>query len=260
MKKFCLYLIFSLYIISCKGPKPVQPVPLPAINPPVDTTGTVNIQLSNVVNGDPLILSTSTYTNANNDEFKVNMYKYYFTNIVLETATGFRWTQPESYYLVDQSNSSSLKLIITGVPRANYTKIEFKIGVDGSRNTSGAQTGALDPAKGMFWTWSSGYIMAKMEGTSPQSSDPGKKVVLHLGGFTGTYSSVRNFSFTFPNTANVTETHSSTINMKNDLAEWFKTPNTISFNSTNNLMSVDAESKKIADNYADMFTLTSVVN
>lgn len=260
MKNFYIYLIFPLFIISCTGKKPVQPVPLPPPNVPIDTTGTVNIQLTNVVNGNPLTLSTTTYTNANNDEFKVNMYKYYFTNIVLETASGFRWTQPESYYLVDQSISSSLKLIVTGVPRANYTKIEFKLGVDAARNTSGAQTGALDPVKGMFWTWSSGYIMGKIEGTSPQSTNTGNKIVFHIGGFSGVNSAIRDFSFIFPNTANVTESHTPTINIKNDLAEWFKTPNTISFASLNDISTVGTNSKKIADNYSDMFNLTSVVN
>jgi hypothetical protein len=38
----------------------------------------------------------------------------------------------------------------------NITAIKFLLGVDSLKNVSGIQTGALDPAKGMFWTWNTG--------------------------------------------------------------------------------------------------------
>jgi len=57
------------------------------------------------------------------------------------------------------------------------------MGVDSLRNVSGAQTGALSTANGMFWDWNSGYIMLKAEGMSPNSTS--KNFVFHLGGFKG---------------------------------------------------------------------------
>ena len=59
------------------------------------------------------------------------------------------------------------------------------IGVDSARNTSGAQLGALDPANSMFWSWNSGYIFVRMEGNSPQSTQPYNKLQFHIGGFKG---------------------------------------------------------------------------
>ena len=245
-------------MVSCKKYHAPAPEPLPSNGP--DTTGSLDIVISNVVNGSPLVLSTQKYTNANSDTFMVDIYRYYFTNINLKTASGYSWAQPESYFLVDQANPSSLTLHIPHVPRANYTAVEFMIGVDKNRNTSGAQTGALDPANGMFWSWNTGYIMAKLEGTSPQSGDTYKKLTFHLGGFSGANSVIRSYQLSFPNAAQVTETHKPLVNMNNDLAEWFKTPTTVSFGTIYGVTTSNGNAKTIADNYADMFTVTSVVN
>ena len=55
------------------------------------------------------------------------------------------------------------------------------MGVDSIRNVSGAQQAALPPSNGMFWSWSTGYIFLKAEGTSPQSAN--NSFMFHLGGF-----------------------------------------------------------------------------
>jgi len=57
------------------------------------------------------------------------------------------------------------------------------MGVDSLRNVSGAQSGALAVANNMFWSWNSGYIMVKAEGTSPNSGSG--SFAFHLGGFMG---------------------------------------------------------------------------
>ncbi len=63
----------------------------------------------------------------------------------------------------------------------------FLLGVDSLHNVSGAQTDALDPAKDMFWTWNTGYVMAKLEGNSPSSALVNNKYEFHVGGFSGKY-------------------------------------------------------------------------
>jgi hypothetical protein len=40
----------------------------------------------------------------------------------------------------------------------------------------------LDVANGMYWMWNSGYIMAKMEGTSNQSGATNKNLKFHIFG------------------------------------------------------------------------------
>ena len=43
------------------------------------------------------------------------------------------------------------------------------LGVDSLRNVTGVQTGALDPAMDMYWTWNTGYVMAKLEAAAQQA-------------------------------------------------------------------------------------------
>lgn len=260
MKPFFIILTLLTILFSCKKTEAPKPEPLPAANVIIDTTGSLIIDLSNVVNNIPLVLSSSTYTNANSDTFKIDLLKYYISNIQLLTSSGYTYGENESYYLIDQSNPSSLHLVIKKIPRANYSSIRFLIGVDSARNNSGAQTGALDLANNMFWTWNSGYIMAKLEGTSNQSGDPSKQITFHLGGFYGLYSSVRKVQLSFPNLANITEVHTPTVNAKAEIAQWFSSPNLIQFSTTYVVTSSNATSKKLADNYASMFSIISVIN
>ncbi len=260
MKLLSLFFCTILIVFSCKKTEAPKPEPLPSPVIAIDTTGSLDINITNVVNGMPLVLGTVSYTNANSDTFKVNLLKYYFTNIKLVTATGYTFTEVESYYLVNQANSASLHLKINNIPRADYSKIQFLIGVDNHRNTSGAQTGALDPINDMFWTWNSGYIMAKLEGTSNQSGAATKGLEFHIGGFSGVNSAIRTVELNFPNNAIVSETHTPTLNLDADIAKWFKGVNTINFANDYTIVSVNSRSKAIADNYANMFVVNSVVN
>lgn len=260
MKNLLFILSFSVAAFSCKKTNAPAPEPLPPATPIIDTTGTLKIDITHVVNNTPLLLSSTSYTNTHTDTFKVDLLKYYISNVQLITASGYTYTEAESYYLIDHSNPNSLQLLIKKVPRANYSSIKFLIGVDSLRNVSGAQTGALDPVNAMFWTWNSGYIMAKFEGTSNQSGDPTKKITFHLGGFYGAYSSVRNVHLLFPNSATVSETHTPIINTKAEIAQWFSSPNIINFATTYAVTTASSSSKAIADNYASMFSITSVIN
>ena len=59
---------------------------------------------------------------------------------------------------------SSLALQIpSNIP---FSKLKFQLGIDSLTNVSGAMGGDLDPTKGMYWTWQSGYINMKIEGKS----------------------------------------------------------------------------------------------
>jgi hypothetical protein len=257
MKKAVYILSICSLFFSCKKQDVTKPEPLPEF---AGSLGTVDIDITNMVGNLPLSLTTGTYTNANTDTFSVDLFKYYISNVQLVTSSAIAYSPTESYYLIDQASNNSKHLVIKNVPYDNYTSMSFLIGVDAARNTSGAQTGALDVSNDMFWTWSSGYIMAKIEGHSPQSPNSNKAITYHIGGFQGLNNGVRKVTLTFPNAANVTKNQIPTINIKADLAQWFTNPNNISIATTNIVTSVSVTSKAIADNYKNMFTITSVVN
>lgn len=259
MKKIFAILFVSIFFITCKKDSVVPPKDLP-LPDAIDTSSFLEIDFTNIVNGVPLSLQTSTYASSANDTFSVDLLKYYISNVQLVTASGYTYTEAESYYLIDQSTPNSLSILIKKVPSNYYTSINFTIGVDSARNVSGSQTGALDPLNDMFWTWNSGYIMAKLEGHSPQSTSLNKDIKFHIGGFTGSNSGVRKVSLTFPNTANVTRNHVPVLYISADIYKWFVQPNFTNFSTENNITSVSLNSKNIADNYANMFTAVTVVN
>ena len=167
---------------------------------PTNTPSDMGFTFKNVVGSDPLILGTNNqYFNASNEQFQVTTFNYYISNIKFIKKDGSTYAEPESYHLVKESEPATKHFHVEDVPYGEYTGVSFMIGVDEARNTSGAQTGALDPINGMLWGWTDGYIMAKMEGLSSASTQTDHTFRYHIGGFTGENSSLRTVTFTFAN-------------------------------------------------------------
>jgi hypothetical protein len=239
-------------ISSCKQKDdPTPPVP-------TEETGTVKLEFSNKVGSEALVLNTAWYTNQNGDSFNVTKFNYFITNVKLNKSGG-SWAETESYHLLKQTVPSSLEFDMTGIPNGTYTSLTFTIGVDSTRNVSGAQTGALDQANDMFWDWNTGYIMVKFEGTSPKSNQPGNILQFHMGGFSGANSVLRTVTLNLPSdlVVNGNTTH---IHLKADVLELFKNPNTINFATTSAVHMAGAGAKMFADNYNDMISVTLVGN
>jgi hypothetical protein len=254
IKTFCIIVVI-IFLFSCQKDEP-NPNP----SQPATATGTLKVKYHAFVGTDSLIINNN-YVNANGDTFNVNMLKYYISNVSLTKNDGSTFIVPSSYYLVGHNYYQENEIVLSGIPEGSYQKINFLIGVDSAANVSGAQAGDLDPAKGMFWNWNTGYIMSRLEGYSPTSTAVGNKIIFHIGGYKGLYNSIRNISINFNgNTALVSPNSSPVLNIKNDISEWFKTPNTISFSSINTIMFSSVASKNIADNYSDAFTFISLQN
>lgn len=259
--KITAVVAIALTLFNCKKNKNTEPEPepLPAPNTPTATAGNLKLNFEAMVGDSSLVFATSTYTNDAGNTFNVTLFKYYISNIKLTKTDNSVWTETNSYHLVDHSNSSLVN--IANVPFGNYKAIEFTIGVDSARNNSGAQTGALDPSNGMFWSWNSGYIMAKFEGTSPQSTATGNNLKFHIGGFSGATNTIRVATPSFNNdTAKVTTSFSPTVHLTTNLLEWFKTPTVINFATVNTIHMPGTMAKTVADNYADMFTVEHIHN
>lgn len=227
---------------------------------PINPTGIVTISFKNVVGNAALQLDGPSYTNPFGESYVVKKFKYYISNIQFGTGTGF-FNEPESYHLVDQASLASLNFTIN-VPTNRYTTVSFMLGVDSLRNVSGAQSGALDPLKDMFWTWNSGYIMMKLEGASPASNQVNNKIEYHIGGFSGANSVLKRITLTIPNNTllDVKEGRQSQIQIEADLDKWWQNPNDIRIAAQPVCIVPGVQAKQIADNYAKMFILKSVVN
>lgn len=230
--------------------------PLAAINPADTAMGKLQISFQNFAGAQLLVLDNEWYQNENGDSIKVSEYKYYISNIELISDSS-TFYEPESYHLINERDDASKYFTIGDIPEGNYTSIRFLIGVDARRNRNGAQTGALDPLNGMFWDWNSGYIMSKMEGTSP-SSPQQNHFAYHIVGFAGQYSVLRTVTLSFPKMLLIKKADKPNVHINSDLLEWFKTPNIIKINELPAMSETGEMASKIADNYADMFTIDRI--
>lgn len=246
---FCFWGAVILFISSCQK--------TPAIE---EKTGTVKVTIKNTVKGNPMVLNTGTYTNPFGEQYSISKFKYYLSNV---SVTGNTINPVNGrYYLIDQSIPASLSFSFPA-PVKTYASVSFMIGVDSTRNVSGAQTGALDPLNDMFWTWNSGYIMAKMEGNSPQSSVVNNKVEYHIGGFSGTNSVLKNIGFIITNPSvliDVREGKTSEIFIEADFDKWWQGVFNLKI-AVNPVVTTPGNlAKSISDNYAGMFSITEIKN
>ncbi len=259
MKKFIKAIsILSIALTSIMSSCEKKEDPELIIDPPPNM-GSVKIEFTNRVGDDPMSLGLPQYFNANGDQYAITKFNYFITNIKLNKQDGSQYVEPESYHLVKQTEPSSLTFDLAQVPNGTYKSITFMIGVDSARNTSGAQTGALDQNNDMYWDWNSGYIMVKMEGTSTASTQPGDILQFHTGGFSGANSVLRTVTLTFPNNSDlVVEGNEPHMHIKADINKMFSGDNLVKFSELSAVHMPGANAKKLADNYRNMFSVTAI--
>jgi hypothetical protein len=223
-------------------------------------TGVIKISFRNVVGTQPILLDGTNFTNPFGEKYSITHLKYYISNICLINNTN-KIVEKESYHLIDQNLPTSLSFSFT-TEENTFTALQFVIGVDSLRNVSGAQSGALDPLNDMFWTWNSGYIMAKMEGVSPQSNQVGSKIMYHIGGFSGANSVLKTIQLSFPAGKKllVEQGKINEINLEADLNLWWQNANTIKITELPVCTTPGVMAKKIAENYSNMFSIIEIVN
>ena len=183
--------------------------------------------------------------------------------MVLIKSNGNEYKVPESYFLIDASDEDASLITLNGIPAGNYTDMRFTLGVDSTRNVSGSQTGALDQANGMFWSWNNGYIFLKLEGTSPQATGMGNDFMYHIGGFrnlNGT-NALQSIEASFgSDVLRVTSAGSPQVHLSVDVSQVLKTPTPIYFSTTPMVHMPGATAVGVSENYADMFTFEHIHN
>lgn len=225
----------------------------------------VGIEISQRVGTQPLSLDGALYKTAGGEEFSVDQLRYYLSNFRLRKTDGSWFANPKNaqtsqgYFLVDASLKESQQFLIGPVPPGEYSGIEFLIGVDPERNTAGAQRGDLDPARGMFWTWNTGYIFFKLEGYSAQSGGKQHEITYHLGA-SGAVSGARLVYLPLrPQPIRVGAGNIAQIHLAMDIAQVFDGAQRIRIADLFEAMSPTAGAA-IADNVAGAFSVEHVHN
>ncbi|MBL7692928.1 MAG: hypothetical protein JNM41_15145 [Flavipsychrobacter sp.] len=135
-----------------------------------------------IYNGKELSGTSGRSLFVSGDTFSIDQIRFYCSDICLLDGEAIVWRDKTKCHLVDAHIPATLKIDLSKIGR-RYTSIRFNLGIDSITNVSGALGGDLDPAKGMYWAWQSGYINMKIEGVC--SKCDGRKYRLHLGGYSG---------------------------------------------------------------------------
>lgn len=263
MKKYSIILFASTLIFSCKKENSTPDYSS-------SDKGSIEIEFDNVAGDEDLILNTALYTNASGETYNITKFNYYVSNIVLLNEDGSEYTVPkdDSYFLIQEDNASSTVVELEDVPAGNYKGIKFIAGIDSLKCTAPVEerTGVLDPAGAgadMYWSWNSGYIFLKMEGTSTASTMG--DYMYHIGGFGGyssaTINNIKTIELTIPggSTATVRKDITPDMHLLIDAKKVLDGSTNVSI-AANSMVMFNDYSVNIANNYANMFKIDHVHN
>ena len=220
---------------------------------------TVAIRFHILCNGE-ILAPNVQYINKNGELFSVNAFKMYLGAITLQNTITQQSSSAQQYHLLNYADASSL-LINEKIAVGTYNQLVFTIGVDSVRSVSGSQTGALDPLNGMFWTWNTGYINAKLEGISPASTATGKAFTYHIGGFKYPENTQRTVTIPFPPDLSLTLADGivNEINLDIHLEQWFQGYHLVSIAATPTVTTPGNLAMQLADNYATLFSFNKMI-
>ncbi len=141
--------------------------------------------------------------NSQMDSLALHTLRFYLSNFVFLKKGRVVFQEKSSYHLLDLEDKNTLELKFTGLGNQDFDHIQFKLGIDSLTHISGAMGGDLDPTKGMFWTWQSGYIHVKLEGFSEKCPTRNHAFQFHLGGYLAPFQSVQTVSLSVPKRKNL---------------------------------------------------------
>ncbi len=171
MKVFLFVLMVPILFFSCQKKN--------------DKMGTassapVSIYFQNNIGGAPIVKNQYNYTNAAGNLYTVSLLKYYVTNAVL-TKDDNTEIVLKNYDLIDAFDPTFSSIEIASLPNGNYKSMRFFLGVDVDSNHTLSHTGDLDAINGMIWSWSTGYIFFKHEGSYIKTMQDTGSLQYHLG-------------------------------------------------------------------------------
>jgi len=189
----------------------------------------------------PIVLDSIGYMPGNRETIKFETLKFYISNIQFMDNDKIVFAEKNSYHLVDASNENSKLIQINFLPQNSYNEIRFNLGIDSVTNVAGVLGGDLDPTKGMYWTWQSGYVNLKLEGKS-NVNNKDFQFQFHLGGY--------QFPFNSMQTIRVKSDKKDLIKIYFDLKKFF---DAVDLSANHHVMSPNTEAMELSSLAAKCF-------
>lgn len=191
--------------------------------------------------GDKPLELNKKYISESKDTLQIDVFKFYISNIKLQFSDASTYSEENSYHLIDIENTNSLQIPILKKSEKAISKITFSIGVDSLASVSGAMSGDLDPTKGMYWAWQSGYINMKIEGKSSSCKTRKNAFQFHIGGYLNPNYAMKTIEL---------KPENSNFEIDVDIAQFF---NSIQLSDNNSIMIPGKKAMEIADKATKMF-------
>ena len=207
---------------------------------------TVKMQFKPVFKQEALVLEDKQYVTAQSDTVVLATFRFYISNVQCVFEDSSTYSEPNSYHLIDIEKEESLSFDLKSMPVKKLRFLNFTIGVDSLANVSGAQSGDLDPIKGMYWAWNTGYINAKIEGKSSSCKSLKNVFEFHIGGYLPPFNALRKVQLPIKNV------ESNVLNIEADVDKWLSN---IKLSETNSVLLPNKMAMTVADNYAQMFKI-----
>jgi len=212
----------------------------------ISAEANITIKIHFTFKGKPLVFRDSSYITPSGDTVIIDMCKMYLTNFRFINQHKEIYKENYSYHFINPIKHRD-SIILRDI-KGKFDELEFCIGVDSLTNTMGVLTGDLDPVFAMYWAWNSGYINAKIEGTSNQCNTPQNRFEYHIGGYLAPYQSIQ--KITIPVSGN--EIHNNVLVLNADLSKWFKD---ISLSKEPSITVPSTKAVTMALHYANMFSI-----
>ncbi|MFM8363268.1 MAG: MbnP family protein, partial [Haliscomenobacter sp.] len=144
-----------------------------------------------IFEGEALELGREYALEGGADSIRLETLRFYLSHPRLLRKGRVVFAFPESAYLMDMAEPASLALSWSAPRTLLFDQVAFELGVDSLTQAGGARGAALDPIRGMYWSWQSGYIHVKLEGTATASKARHFSFQYHLGGYRAPFNTIR---------------------------------------------------------------------
>ncbi len=211
--------------------------------------GRLALRFHPFVGEEALLLDQVRYANPGGEgTFKVRDFQFFISNIRLASNSA-EFVEPESYHLARfDSDDGTYVIVIENIPREDYRRIEFGIGVDPATNGTMASVGELDPNGRMAWSWEVGYKFVLFEGALVVG-DIQYPLVYHVG-FDENYKQV-SLELGEP----LFDGLEANVDFRTDLLQMFSGAKTVDMAGMSNVKFDRTDAKLLADNYAHMVSI-----
>ena len=153
-------------------------------------TTSINFTFQSSISNEHIELNT-IYSLSDSSKMEITTCRFYVSNFTFYSNNKLV-SEQKGAFLIDLENPESLQL---SFPISVVDSVRFNLGIDSSTNVAGILDGDLDPIKGMYWTWNSGYINSKVEGTFTKTNGVKIPFEYHLGGYLPPYPTLQTLTF-----------------------------------------------------------------